>query len=542
MVCAVAAFLALANVVPLLPPARGQPIQQGPEQTSTVWGTLGVLKLMGGDASALKPKMRAKLDLHGHIAIVKQSPVYDAIQRYLDDASIRNFFVEAGKKGTIASSVNDGQSTFSSFLRADQSISEQKTTQRQSSQQFERDGIRDENADYTTANLVEAIKPLSTNIEDAKYTSFSRFDNSGSVNQYPTLSSIKLYNQQYRPSLDGKSKGQQHPNPWLQAIIQANPNLRGLIGYQYYYEVDPNRRRVACVDQTNVVRQFMPYVKFIVFNPDQDLATHPLRFKLTLDRADLTSYAISSADKPSSRSTRTLEFNADSTLKAGTSLILPVEFGFQFMGNNNTPDPQKWINPVFVKSVRGKSFEQMKLSAPFIAAMQADERLIPISHRLFVGSTVNHVAVASAQPLNNQQVAILNMSHMMGVGSCPFLVYYDRGNNYWVEYGTVLVDRKEKKLQGEEKHLIRRDVSKILIQEREDETSYIDSIAVAYKDANGQEIIIKAQDPKLQNTDGQYAILRKGERLEIDFSSVPTGVSDVTVRISGYYVPESAGR
>jgi len=541
IVVAVAAFLALANVVPLLPPARGQPLQQGPEQTSTVWGTLGVLKLMGGDVSALTPEMRAKLGLHGHIAIVKQSPVYDAIQRYLDDASVRNFFVEAGKEGTITSSVNDGQSTFSSFVRPDKS-SEQET-QRQSSRQFERDGIIDENSGYTTADLAQAIKPFSTNIEDAMFTSYSRNGANGWVDQYPALSSIKSYNQQFRPSGDRTSKGQPSPNPWLSAIIQANPNLRGLIGYRYYFDTTPDlSRRGGCGVPTNVVRQFIPYAKFIVFNPNQDSASQPLRFKLTLNRADKTPYAISSAENPSSRSTRSLDINAHSTLKAGTSLILPVEFGFQYIAGNDTPEPQPWINPVFVRSVRGENLESLKLTAPFVAAMKTNERQIPISHRLLVGSTIDRVSVASAQPLNDQKVAVLNMSHMMGIGSCPFLVYYDRSNKYWVDYGTVLVDRKDKTLQGEEIHLIRRDVSKIRIEEREDEVTSIDSISLAYRDAKGQEIILKAQDPQLQHTDGQYATLRKGDRLEIVFSALPPGVSDVSVRINGYYIPESAGR
>lgn len=545
IVCAVAAVLALANVVPLLPPARAQPFEQGLEQASTVWGTLGVLRLMEGNVSALTPEMRAKLGLRSRIAIVKESPVYEAIRRYLDDAGVSNFFVDSNQEGAILSSVNDGQSTYSNimFKRANQRLSNQ-DRQRQSSQQFERDGIRDENSNYTTADLAQAIKPLSTNIEDAEFTSFGRREGMGWVNQYPVFSSIEPYNQQFRPSVDRASKGQVRPNPWLSAILQANPTLRGLIGYRYYFDdtnPDPNRR-LGCGTPTNVVRQFMPYAKFIVFNPNQDLASQPLHFKLTLNRADQSPYTISSADKPSSRFTRSLDIRADSTLKSDTSLIMPVEFGFQYIADRDTPDPQPWINPVFVKSVSTEKFEPLKLTDPFIAAMPSDERQIPISHRLLVGSTVGRVSVASALPLNDQQVAILNMSHMMGIGSCPFLLYYDRGNNYWVDYGTVLVDRKNKTLQGEEKHPIRRDVSKIRIEEREDEVSFIDSISLEYKDAKGQEIMLKAQNPQLQHTDRQYVILRKGERMDVDFNAVPPGVSEVTVLINGYYIPESAGR
>ncbi|MCT0212748.1 MULTISPECIES: hypothetical protein [unclassified Synechococcus] len=85
-------------------------------------------------------------------------------------------------------------------------------------------------------------------------------------------------------------------------------------------------------------------MKFIVFNPNQDLATQPLRLQLTVNRADQSAYVISSADKSISRSTRTLDIQADHTLKTGTSLILPVEFGFQYIPDRNTPTSQPWIS------------------------------------------------------------------------------------------------------------------------------------------------------------------------------------------------------
>jgi hypothetical protein len=543
IVAAVAAFLALANVVPLLPPARGQPLQQGPEQTSTVWGTLGVLKLIGGDVSGLTPEMRAKLGFNGHIAIVKQSPVYDAIQRYLDDASVRSFFVGPSEEEPFAFSVNDGQRTFSSYVRPGKG-SEQET-QRQSSQQFERDGIRDEHNRARSANLVEAIKPLSTRIEDAKYTFFNKVDGGGSIEQYPPLADIGPYNKQILPLPNGKTaqKGQVRTNSWLQAIIQVNPRLRGLIGYKYGFEAKPQRPGGCEPFLGNRVKQFMPYVKFVVFNPSHDMASQPIRLNLTLKRADQSPYTISNVDSPSPSSVRTLTINADSTIKPDASLVFPVEFGFQFIPDGYTPDPRIWSNPISIFSVNGKSVEEVTLPSSFIASMQKDQRQLPFSHRLLVGATVEDVnVVSSRQPLKGERVATLNMSQTIGLGSCPFLIYFDRGNKYWIEYGTVLVDRKEKELQGEEKHLIRRNVSKIRIEEREDEISYIDSIAVGYKDAENQEIIIKAQDPQIQNADGNYAILRKGERLEVDFTTVPTAASDVTVRINGYYIPESAGR
>jgi hypothetical protein len=540
IVCAVAAVLGLANIVPLTTQAQAQPSDQGLEQASTVWGTLGVLRLMEGDVSALTPEMRSKLGLRSRIAIIKESPVYEAIRRYIDDASVRNFFVEVDQGTGIRSAVNDGQSTFSSILRSDKS-SEQET-QRQNSQQFRLDGILDEHKSAKTADLARAIKPFSTRMEDADFTSFSRYERGGKIIQYPALSDIAPYNRQSVPSLNGTQAGKVSANPWLRAVIQANPGLRGLIGYQYGFEFNTEPTRGCEPLLGNRVRQFMPYAKFIVFNPDQNLSSHPLRFHLTLKRADQGSYSISSPDKPSSQSIRTLEFNADSAIESGTSLILPVEFGFQFIPEKYSPDPLKWMNPVFIESVDGKAIQQIDLASSFIARMQTDERQLPLSHRLLVGSTVADVRVLTSQPLNGQKVAILDMKQFIGMGSCPFLVVYDRGNNYWVDYGTVLVDRKNKTLQGEEKRILHRDVSKIRIEEREDEVSYIDFISLAYKDLKGQEIILKAQDPQLQHTDGQYTILRKGERLEVNFSAVPTGVSGVTVRINGYYIPDSAGR
>ena len=542
--CTVITILALTNILPILPPTQAQSSDQGIEQASTVWGSLGVLKVMEGDVSALTGEMRAKLGLHNHIAIVKESPVYAAIHNYINDASARNYFAGAEKEGTISSSINDGQLTLSNRMyKREETYENIEENQRQSRNQFERDGIVDENRGSTTVNLVEAIKPLSTKMDDASFTSYSWDGASGWIDQYPTLSSLKSYNQQFRPSIDGTTKEEIGPNPWLTAIINANPGLRGLIGYRYYFDTNPAlNRRGSCGDPTNVVRQFIPYAKFLVINLNQDRAKQPLDFKLTLNRADQTPYTISSSDDPSFRSSETLQIKAKSTLSDDTSLLLPVEFGFKYIAGNDTPKPHPWVNPMFIKSVGKQSFEPLKLTAPFVAGMKSNEREIPISHQLLVGSTITSVTALPAQSINYQQLAMLNMSHMMGIGSCPFLVFYDRRNNYWVDYGTVLVDRKNKSLQGEEIHFIRRDVSKIRIEEREDEVTSIDSISLVYRDASGQEIILKAQDPQLQETDGKYAKLHKGDRIEVDFSASPHGIGEVSVRINGYYVVDESVR
>jgi len=80
----------------------------------------------------------------------------------------------------------------------------------------------------------------------------------------------------------------------------------------------------------------------------------------------------------------------------------------------------------------------------------------------------------------------------------------------------------------------------IRLQEEKDEITYIDRIVLKVKDKFNQEINIFTRNNLLQNIDGDFLKLKKGESLTLDFN-IPHNYrenSQITLHIYGYYDPD----
>ncbi len=62
------------------------------------------------------------------------------------------------------------------------------------------------------------------------------------------VSSLNIQHQSLQSAIPHQwpNEGQARSNPLLSAIIQANPDMRGLIGYQYGFDISPNGGSRGC--------------------------------------------------------------------------------------------------------------------------------------------------------------------------------------------------------------------------------------------------------------------------------------------------------
>lgn len=130
-----------------------------------------------------------------------------------------------------------------------------------------------------------------------------------------------------------------------------------------------------------------------------------------------------------------------------------------------------------------------------------------------------------------------SMSIYYAVGSCPYLMVYNTKKGYWKELGTVLYGRKHKSLQSDEIYKLGEDISKIRIEEREPEITYIQSLSIIYTDSQTdtkREVMLSLSSLASQQ-DG-YFVLHEGQSIEIDLETlIPANSLDIKLKINGYY-------
>lgn len=125
-----------------------------------------------------------------------------------------------------------------------------------------------------------------------------------------------------------------------------------------------------------------------------------------------------------------------------------------------------------------------------------------------------------------------------GVGSCPYVYTYSARQKSWLSEGVILYGRDSRLKESTDEIALHRFNGRVLIQERDPEDSFIDSIYIRAVSADGKETIIYPQEPKLRVADGDYLQLRQGDRRILEFS-VPAGLTAEKYFLvaSGYYVP-----
>ncbi|MFN9630197.1 MAG: serine protease [Cyanobacteriota bacterium] len=178
------------------------------------------------------------------------SPVYEAILAFRDESGNTSLMSKyEGKEqeitGTpiVSSEFNENNSTVRS--RIVKPLRGQKTYKRERISQTSNDfetaltTFKGEGQEfYYTAGLM----PIQSTLENAKYTAFlpvSQHERPyemlqpGSLLQYPKLSDV-------RSTLRFQFGSSWLNNEWFKNILEQNPNVRGFLGFEYKYLIDPS--------------------------------------------------------------------------------------------------------------------------------------------------------------------------------------------------------------------------------------------------------------------------------------------------------------
>jgi hypothetical protein len=379
---------------------------------------------------------------------------------------------------------------------------------------------------------------------------------------------------------------------WIRDVIAENPDVRGFIAFaypsllslddyaQYNYLLSYNFQGSnfdrGCADWLGYGLSRItssPYVKFvdITNNTDSTVRISSLKFE-TLDR---DSYKLTNVDSRKSLFEDAMPKLEDVNLllEPKQHLIIPLEFGFytktikdRLMGipqdilqksdlrsdSLYAPKPLSNIEyRVFSDAIEdGESrkalelfSQQINFSDEFLNSSASPEEISnSIPNRFAIGSILNLVSIEVegerikvASPQDEPNFVV---SADLLAGSCPYLMVYNSEENDWLEMGTILYARRDKSLQGDEIHELG-DIKKLKLEEREQETTFIDSLSILYIDSKTgvtREAIL--QNSELLKQDEHYLVLRQGEQLEIDLEEIlPANVnaSNVRLKINGYY-------
>ncbi|NJK52378.1 MAG: hypothetical protein HC936_05295 [Leptolyngbyaceae cyanobacterium SU_3_3] len=137
-------------------------------------------------------------------------------------------------------------------------------------------------------------------------------------------------------------------------------------------------------------------------------------------------------------------------------------------------------------------------------------------------------------PNDNPKVSI---STYFQYGSCPYLMTFNSKKGYWIEHGSILYGRQNEGMKARELYLIDKDVSKIKIEERDNEITFLSAVNLIYVDQNSEiQHLVECLTSNLSRNSKGYYLLYKDESLEFDVGNLlPKTASKVQLEVIGYY-------
>ena len=194
------------------------------------------------------------------------------------------------------------------------------------------------------------------------------------------------------------------------------------------------------------------------------------------------------------------------------------------------------------EEITGILMAETNLEDDFISRLgSSNEVFEKIPTQIAIGPVINIDSVvvdgATVSIPSPSDTPTVYISRFFNAGSCPYLRVYDSEYENWIERGRILYMRNDKELQREEVYDVGDKITKIRIEEREPEISYLDNVFLTYK-AWGLDTIYRAAYPSLElsSKDETYLSLRQGESLEINVQDMlPETAFEIKLHVNGYY-------
>lgn len=306
-------------------------------QPVTLWGSYPSLALFDPEEPSIPDILAKELEVDKNPVIFEKSPVFDSIQRFILETGNENFIAKL--PGLLLYSLNHRGKTKSSFSSEEVS---------QTQEQFEQDSlIKDGDHGIAQAEYSPILVSFSTDPEEANWTAVKISENTYEgplITQYPKLSTIQESGLKFEDFLTGFDRDWLGTkDAWIRNVIEANPELRGLVGYKYKYIDDLSQTNLfpSGCDGGNLVVDtdlFVPYVKLIdVWNThEKPIQLSSITYKAAFQEENpyqlRPSTQRSNLLKGASRRTDNLNL----TLAPGRHFFVPIEFGFQFKEEHQT--------------------------------------------------------------------------------------------------------------------------------------------------------------------------------------------------------------
>jgi hypothetical protein len=149
------------------------------------------------------------------------------------------------------------------------------------------------------------------------------------------------------------------------------------------------------------------------------------------------------------------------------------------------------------------------------------------------------VANGKSVLLDQRPSNFIDMTVASLIGSCPYLLSWDNGEKEWIEHGKVLHKANGRNSEYTETVQLSGYRPRFRIEEREPELAFLDQVEMVVVLTNGAEAVLRPNDLRLADRDGDYLRLPWGDAAEIEFA-LPDWVSaaDVTesrLTVTGYY-------
>ncbi|MCC3410068.1 MAG: hypothetical protein JGK17_31960 [Microcoleus sp. PH2017_10_PVI_O_A] len=260
-------------------------------------------------------------------------------------------------------------------------------------------------------------------------------------------------------------------------------------------------------------------------------------------------------------------------LLPGQDILIPIEFGFDTKshlkytsGLEDSSSPE-WVmdelQVLIAKPVSREIINSIKSSDYLRSTEQINQQYLadwthlsqdftsqtkPVSDlksnspkRFAVGSFFDIKSLkfdgkdlAISSPNDNPKISI---STYFQYGSCPYLITVNSRKGYWIERGTILYGRQNEQMEGGEIYAIDEETSRIKIEERDCEITFLSSLSLIYIDQNsGSQCVVECLTSNLPRNSKGYYLLHEGESIELDINNLlPKTASKIQLKVVGYY-------
>lgn len=415
--------------------------------------------------------------------------------------------------------------------------------------------------------------PFQVEIENAEWTCLCRTRDSdnlkGRIYQYPELGRI------LKQGLRDLGSPARASDQWIKEVARHNPRCRGFLLYEYQFISDANDFFPGCgIPAIGVTRQApSPYLRFAHIRNE---GGKPVKLKyLQIRCLHNHSHHLTDVTNRSKvlEKGEIIDEEVNIVLLPSQDLLIPIEFGFDTKSHlkyttgleDNTSLGwainelqiliSKPVSRATIDSISSSNYlnspgqinqhylaDWTHLSQDFTNQAKSISDLKSNSPKRFAVGTFFDIKSIKfddkdlhiPSPNDNPKVSI---STYFQYGSCPYLMTFNYIKGYWIEQGTILYGKQNEKMKAREIYTIDEEVSRIKIEERDREITFLSSINLIYVDQNSEgQCLVECLTSNLPRNSKGYYLLHENEFIELDIGNfLPKTATKIQLEVIGYY-------